>query len=207
MNQTIQFAACASILLAALAGCGPSSDGGGNTEMDRMAAALDKPKPAAKETQPAEPAPIAQPAPQPSPERTPPPETVAAQPAAEPAPVAQAAAAQYTAPEEIRATDPRRGRVFHNQPGYLNAVFSARFTAENSLTFDKVKHATDLYEATNGYKPKSHEEFMREIIDANYIELPELRDGYEYWYNAEEGELMMRKPIAEGEQAPVTNDQ
>lgn len=65
MNQTIQYAAWAAILLAALAGCGPSGDTGGNTEMDRMAAALDKPKPVPAETKPAEPPPPAQPQAQP----------------------------------------------------------------------------------------------------------------------------------------------
>jgi hypothetical protein len=182
MNKYIRFAACALILQAVLAGCGSSGDTGGNTEMDRMAAALNKPKPEPSETKPAEPAPLPAPAP------------------AESAPAVQPPAPQYTAPEEITADDPQRGRVFRNQPGYYNALFSARFYAENSMTFNKVKHATDLYEATNGHKPKSHDEYMQVIIDANMIKLPELRDGYEYWYDAKEGELMMRKPVAEGGQ-------
>lgn len=194
-------------MIAALAGCGPE-DSGGNTEMDRMAAALDKPKPAPAETQPAPTTPPAQPAAQPAPvaEQSPAREPVTAQPAtATPVPAPQTPAVQYTAPEEITAKDPKKGRVFHNQPGYLNAVFSARFTSENSLTLDKVKHATDLYEATYGYKPKTNEDFMRDIIEANYIELPELRDGYEYWYDGKTGELMMRKPIAADEQAAPAN--
>ena len=106
--------------------------------------------------------------------------------------------AEYTEAVEVTAKDPKKGKVFHGQGGYLNAVFSARFYAEHRLTLDKVKHATDLFEATNSRLPNSHEEFMREIIEANYIELPELDDGNEYWYDPSDGALKMRKPIVEG---------
>lgn len=177
MTQHIQRYAWLSLLLAAAIGCGSSSDSGGDSDMDDLAAMLNQPKPAPNEELPAE-EPAKEPEPAPAPAEEPP------QP-------------QYTAPEEVTAKDPQRGRVFHNQPGYLDVLFSARFVAENQLTFGKVKHATDLYEATYGHKPKSHEEFMREIIEANYIELPPLRDNFEYWYNAERGELMMRQPIEE----------
>ena len=106
---------------------------------------------------------------------------------------------------KVTSRDPKRGKVFHNQPGYLNAVFSARFLIENDLTFDKVTHALDLYRATTGYFPKSHEVFMKEIIDANYIELPELESGWEYWYDGSDGVLKMRRPLEPGESEDTVN--
>jgi hypothetical protein len=183
MNSFPRNLALLALLLAALVsfGCSPSTDTGGGSEMENLAQRLDQQKPAEPAAEPTPPPVAATP---PAPES----DTTAAEPAEPPQP-------QYTEAREVTARDPRKGRVFHNQPGYLNAVFSARFIAENQMTFNKVTHAVDLYEATNGHNPKSHEEFMSEIIEANYIQLPELVDDYEYWYDAEDGVLKMRKPI------------
>ena len=172
MNRHIKHTAWMVMLLAATVGCSGSSDTGGSQDMDDMAAMLNQPK-----TVPADSAPPA--------EST-----------AEEEPV------EYTQAVEVTAKDPKKGKVFHGQGGYLNAVFSARFYAEHRLTLDKVKHATDLFEATNSRMPNSHEEFMTEIIEANYIELPELDDGYEYWYDPSDGVLKMRKPIVENGELP-----
>jgi hypothetical protein len=53
-----------------------------------------------------------------------------------------------------------------------------------------------LYEATNGKKPTTHEEFMEQIIRANQIVLPELPAGQRYVYDPETGELMVEKPAS-----------
>ncbi len=58
----------------------------------------------------------------------------------------------------------------------------------------QVPHALQLYEATNGRKPATHEEFMEQIIKANQIELPELPAGQRYIYDSQTGELMVEKP-------------
>lgn len=48
----------------------------------------------------------------------------------------------------------------------------------------KVPHALQLYKASNdGKLPADFEEFKREILDKEMIELPELRDGEEYVYD------------------------
>ena len=51
-----------------------------------------------------------------------------------------------------------------------------------------------LYKASNGYLPKSHEIFWKEIIEANSIQLPELPEGERYAYDPEQGELMVERP-------------
>ena len=93
--------------------------------------------------------------------------------------------------EEVGADDAVRGRTL--QGGYLQEVLGQRFHIEHRLIFMNVKKAIDLYQATNGFKPKSHEVFWSEIIEANSIQLPELYDDWEYYYDADSGELMKRK--------------
>lgn len=70
---------------------------------------------------------------------------------------------------------------------------------EQRLVFDvQIRQALDLYKATNGDFPKTHEEFMREIIDANQIKLPELPAGQRYVWVPETEKLMVERPAAGG---------
>lgn len=59
--------------------------------------------------------------------------------------------------------------------------------------FLAVEQAMNLYKGANGALPKTHEEFMREVIDANNIRLPELPDDSRYVYVPEKGELMIER--------------
>jgi hypothetical protein len=70
------------------------------------------------------------------------------------------------------------------------AYFGFREKAVFTATLPK---AMQLYEALNG-KPKTHEEFMTKIIEANHIQLPELPPGQRYVYDPEKGELMVERP-------------
>ncbi|MHB0955998.1 MAG: hypothetical protein ACYC6N_20915 [Pirellulaceae bacterium] len=71
----------------------------------------------------------------------------------------------------------------------------ALFRTEQRLVFEiQVPHAMQLYEATHGKKPATHDEFMEQIIRANQIVLPELPAGQRYVYDPETGELMVEKP-------------
>ena len=54
-------------------------------------------------------------------------------------------------------------------------------------------HALNLYKAANGRAPKSHEEFMSQVIKANMINLPTLRPGDEYFYDPQKEELFVLK--------------
>lgn len=78
---------------------------------------------------------------------------------------------------------------------YITEVVKARFTAEQRIVFDiQIPKAMQLYEAANGRLPKSHDEFMREIIAANLITLPELPADERYVYDPELRELQVERP-------------
>lgn len=62
------------------------------------------------------------------------------------------------------------------------------------LVFGQVRQALDLYRATNGDLPKTHDDFMRDVIAANNLKLPELPEGSRYIYRPEDGELMIEEP-------------
>lgn len=51
-----------------------------------------------------------------------------------------------------------------------------------------------LFEATEGRKPNSHEEFMSRVVKPNNIQLPRLPQGQRYQYNPQLGELMVLRP-------------
>lgn len=71
----------------------------------------------------------------------------------------------------------------------------AYFRTQERIVFEvTLPHALQLFEATNGRKPKTHEEFMEQIIQANQINLPELPPGHRYVYDPQTGELMVEKP-------------
>jgi hypothetical protein len=72
------------------------------------------------------------------------------------------------------------------------------FRTEQRVVFEiKIPHALDLYKALNGKAPKTEESFMKEIIEANHIELPELPAGHRYVYDPQAGELMVERPTGQ----------
>ena len=46
----------------------------------------------------------------------------------------------------------------------------------------------------DGKPPASHEVFMKEVVEKLNIQLPDLPAGEEYWYDTEQGELMVLRP-------------
>lgn len=77
--------------------------------------------------------------------------------------------------------------------GILTTPLSVYFRAQERIIFDQVAHALNLYKAANGRAPKSHEEFMSQVIKANMINLPTLRPGDEYFYDPQKEELFVLK--------------
>lgn len=74
--------------------------------------------------------------------------------------------------------------------GIIAGPISAMVNVKQKVALEiQVKQAVDLYKALNGRFPESHDEFMREIVDKNRIQLPELPDGAVYHFNSEKGEL------------------
>jgi len=128
-------------------------------------------------------------------------DTTAAQPAAEssePAPAepmnptAENATTENENVEKAQVGVGKRGRGYGG--GIITEPARQRFLIADRLTFTAIDHAMNLYKATNGHLPKSHDEFMRDIVQANNLKLPDLPEGDEYFYDPERGELMVRHP-------------
>jgi hypothetical protein len=150
-----------------LAGCSSESENRGSQSMDDLAALLDNN--AGSATAPGDTSPTAT--------------------------TQLATSAAALEPQVVTAKTPKKGRTLHDQGSYLSAVGSARFRAEHQMILHQVTHALNLYQAEHGYYPKSHEEFMVKIVEPNSIVLPELEEGYEYWYDASD-HLLKFRPVS-----------
>ncbi|MFW6124735.1 MAG: hypothetical protein ACOC46_01195 [Pirellulales bacterium] len=84
----------------------------------------------------------------------------------------------------------KKGRGYSVGP--IATPLKARWTAAERLVFDvQIPKAMKLYRAANGHPPRSHDEFITEIIEKNRINLPELPEGEQYRYNAGKAQLMV----------------
>ncbi len=97
------------------------------------------------------------------------------------------------APPPARPAEVGVGRKGHGYgTGPIAAPLAARWRAAERLVFDvQIPHAMNLFKATHGRAPDSHEEFVQEIIDFNRIDLPELPDGRQYRYDPDTEQLMV----------------
>jgi hypothetical protein len=87
------------------------------------------------------------------------------------------------------------GRSLDEHQGMLVTPAKAYFSVRERAVFDiQVPEALKLFKATNGNGPRSHDEFMAQIIQANQIQLPELPDGQRYVYDPETEQLMVERP-------------
>ncbi len=79
--------------------------------------------------------------------------------------------------------------------GPIGTPLAVRWRAAERLVFDvQIPHAMNLFKATNGRAPDSHEEFMKEIVELNRISLPELSEGQYYLYDPAREQLMVYGP-------------
>lgn len=101
---------------------------------------------------------------------------------------AQAAALADNAATTVAPEDMQRGSKLKSG-GYLQTVLKGGIRAEQKLNLSTIQHALNLFHAEHGHYPKSHEEFMEKIIEFNGIVLEPLQEPYEYYYNAEDGQL------------------
>lgn len=78
------------------------------------------------------------------------------------------------------------------------------FAVKERAVFEiQIPHAMNLFKATEGRGPKSHQEFMDKIVTFNQIQLPELPPGHKYVYDPQSEELMVERPqSAENRQVP-----
>ena len=116
----------------------------------------------------------------PPPQTTPPAPQVAA-----PAPVEQ--------PEVARAGVAKQGQSLREESGVGRMIAQPAitfFTVRERAVFEiQIPKSKELWKATSGRDPKSHEEFMDQIIKPNMIKLPELPAGKTYRYHPEDGQL------------------
>jgi hypothetical protein len=85
----------------------------------------------------------------------------------------------------------KKGEGYGEMVPYLKPA-ATYWKIKEKIVFEiAIPKTMQLYEALHGRKPKSHEEFMEEIVKKNKIKLPELKDGLEYQYDPELGELMV----------------
>jgi hypothetical protein len=81
-----------------------------------------------------------------------------------------------------------------NPANFVAAPAKAYFQIKERIVFEQlIPKVMQLYQATNGHLPKTHEAYMKEL-EANLIKLPELPEGQVYRYRPEEGELYV-EPI------------
>lgn len=108
---------------------------------------------------------------------------------------AAAAPAAGTERVEAQAGVGIKGRSLDGYQGPTVTPARAYFSARERIAFDAaVPKALQLYEATNGEAPKSHEQFMTQVIEANSVQLPDLPQGQRYVYDPQTKELMVERP-------------
>ncbi|MDR1493351.1 MAG: hypothetical protein LBT05_11610 [Planctomycetaceae bacterium] len=102
-------------------------------------------------------------------------------------------------PEEAhRAFQEGDGRKGHYEEFGRISIFQrtigTMYRTQERINKDLIKHAMDIYKAEHDSFPKTHEEFMTQIIEYNRIKLPELRERCRYEYNPQSGELEIYGP-------------
>ncbi len=118
-----------------------------------------------------------------------------------PPPAAQTPAESVKAQVGVGA----KGRSLDGETGVgkmISAPVSAFFAVKERVAFDiQIPQAVNLFQASEGRFPKSHQEFMEKIVKANQIKLPELPAGMVYRFDTERGELWV-DPVATGNATP-----
>ena len=75
----------------------------------------------------------------------------------------------------------------------LLAGLEAYGPAAEKVTKLAIEHNLNIYNALHGHYPKDHEEFMREIIKKNNLQLPKLPYGNTYEYDVANHKLVVVK--------------
>ena len=102
-----------------------------------------------------------------------------------------AEAADSTAPVVDENTETKVAEVGFGEKGhydskdYISVAVSTKFRVEEQIGLLRIKNCMDQYKAINGKFPKDHEEFWKEIIEKNSIQLPDLPPGQRFLYDPE----------------------
>jgi hypothetical protein len=135
----------------------------------------------------------------------PPPPPSAPTPAQE---VAKSSTSPVTTPAKPAAETPPPGMIAEKADvgsgdkgrgygeGIVATPVATYFAARERIMFTiQIPKLLEAYKFEHDMKgPKSHEEFMKEVIKKYGIELPTLPPGHKYWYDAKDGELKVLRP-------------
>jgi hypothetical protein len=146
------------VIAISVGGCDSSGSSKGGASMDQMAGAVDAQKVAEKQKQ----------------------ESDAAAKAAADKKAAEEQAAQPPAEPEKKVVG--RAPVAPGG-GYYSAIIGARRHILNETENLAWKQAVGSFRATNGRKPKDHNEFMKSVIAAMEIPLPHKEENEEFFYD------------------------
>lgn len=87
----------------------------------------------------------------------------------------------------------KRGRNYGG--GVITEPIKQYFGVQQRIQLMNLKRAMDLYKAGHNNKlPATHEAFMKEVVEANSLQLPELPAGERYVFDPQVGELMVERP-------------
>lgn len=102
-------------------------------------------------------------------------------------------AGPITEPVKAEVGVGKQGRSLDNENDVQQIIsmpVSQFFKAKEKIAYEiAVPHALNLFNASEGRLPKSHEEFMEKIIRFNNIQLPKLPDGAVYRFHPDDGLL------------------
>lgn len=89
----------------------------------------------------------------------------------------------------------KKGQSLKNDTGMVVEPVKQLIRFEQKAVFDlQIKPALELYKGSTGSYPKTHDEFMEQIIKANGISLPTLPEGQTYVFDPEQAQLMVERP-------------
>ena len=88
----------------------------------------------------------------------------------------------------------KKGRNYGSDP--ISTPIQALHRSKERLALAvEIPKGLQMFEAVEGRKPNSHDEFMEKIVKANQIQLPELPTGDVYVYDPQTGKLMVDKKV------------
>lgn len=108
----------------------------------------------------------------------------------------QPAAPPTPTTEQVRA-EVGVGKKGHGYGGgIITEPVHQYFVAKERIAFEiQLPEAIKLYKALHDDKgPRTHEEFMKEIVEAGAVTLPQLPEGHRYVYDPKTEELMVERP-------------
>ncbi len=113
-------------------------------------------------------------------------------PQATPPPAPTVAPTEVVAQKAVAGVG-KQGQSLRNDTGVAKMISgpaSALFNVKQKAVLEiQIPQALQLFQATEGRLPKSHDEFMQRIVQENKLVLPELPEGAVYHFNIEIGEL------------------